>query len=84
MVPEVIPSELRRLPGFDRERGPGVGHAGEGVAVVEFLLAEHLLVVVFDVLLGGAVEDMPRTRETLTLPAGVGKVPALVLARFEQ
>ena len=66
-------SKLRRLARLDREIGLGVGDAGQRVAVVEFAVVEHLLVVVDDVVLGTAAGgDLPGTGDTLPLPAGVG------------
>jgi hypothetical protein len=60
-----------------------VRHTGEGVAVVEFTVVEHLLVVVDDVVLARALLNLPGTGDTRPLSAGVGEVPAVVLAGFE-
>ena len=72
-----------RLVRLEREGVARVGDAREDVAVLEFGVVEHLLVVVLDEVPGVAVGDVATAGDTLALAAGVGQVPALVLAGLE-
>jgi len=76
----LAPGPLRRLASLDAEGAAGVRDAGQGVAILDLGVFEHLLVVVLDEVLGGTVGDPTGTGDTLALPAGVREVPALIFA----
>jgi len=71
------------LAGLDGELVGRTGDAGQAVALFHVVVEQRLVVDVLDVIARVPVLDLARTGDALALAAGVGKVPALVLAGVE-